>query len=102
MRSFILLASIVGAIEAPAFAVEVPAPIATQSINCPENGERACARLKLLRNLFGRGARTVPLTAGTNAGSPVELREPPTRYPCLNPARSGLRQSVDAYDDPNL
>jgi hypothetical protein len=47
------------ALAAPAFAVDLPDPPATQSIN-PHDGPRARQRLKLLRNLFGPEASSVP------------------------------------------
>lgn len=48
------------ALAAPALAVDLPDPPATQSIN-PADGPRARQRLRLLRNLFGPEASSVPL-----------------------------------------
>lgn len=60
MLSTIVRAALALAIAAPAFAVDLPDPPATQSINCSQDGPKACARLKLLQRLFGPEASQVP------------------------------------------
>lgn len=64
------------ALAAPAFAVDLPDPPATQSIN-PADGPKARQRLKLLRNLFGPEASSVPLACHFALLATEENLDPP-------------------------
>lgn len=69
-----LCAIVTGA--SPAFAQVLPDPPSTQSIN-PTDGPRARQRLKLLRNLFGPEASSVPTACHFALLSTPENPNPP-------------------------
>jgi hypothetical protein len=92
------------ALAAPALAADFPDPPATQSINCQHDGPKACARLKLLRNLFGPKATSVPLNCHFSHVVTPENPDPPytarhLALVCLTGGAYGNGNSVLYFTD---
>lgn len=79
MKKVMLALVVALATTTTVLAVDLPGPPSTQSINCQQDGPRACQRLKLLRNLFGPAASTVPTACHFALVSTPELPDPPYR-----------------------
>lgn len=82
MRSIIVLGALAMAIASPVWATDLPPAPETQSINCTQDGPKACQRLKALRNLFGPEASSVPLNCHFSLVATPE--DPNPRYRAKN------------------